>query len=76
MAVDKSVDQISGEWPLHTPQSCFDFLLGIKNWIKKLPINIDLGWVKDHQKSDKDWSGKINNLVDLRAKAFLHKCTW
>lgn len=70
-AADKAVDQISGEWSLHTYQSCFDFLLENKKQIKKLPIEIDLGWVKGHQKGEKKWWSRMNPLMDLRAKVFL-----
>ena len=68
------MDQITGEWPLQTSQSCFDFLLEIWNRIKQLPIKIDIGWVEGHQKGEKDWWGQMNYLVDLQAKAFLSKC--
>ena len=59
-ALDESNDQIHGDWPLHTSQKCYDFFfLEIKNRIKKIPIDIKIGWVKGYQSGQRDWWGKI-----------------
>lgn len=35
------------------------FPLEIKNRIKKIPIDIKIGWVKGYQSGQRDWWGKI-----------------
>ena len=72
---EAAVDQAGGDWPLNVRQECFDYLQEIRNRIKLLPIDVDIGWVKGHKKGKKTWWHLQNNFCDLKAKEYLHDCT-
>ena len=60
---------------LSVSQPCFDYLQVIHNKVAALPIDIHWRWVRGHQREqdlqDIDWWGKMNDLVDSKAKDFL-----
>ena len=60
---------------LSVSQPSFDYLQVIHNKVAALPIDVHWRWVRGHQREqgvqDIDWWGRVNDLVDFKAKDFL-----
>lgn len=70
---ESALKQAFGHKPLTSDQPSFDLLTDIRRRLKSSPLKFTSLWVRGHQlekTGEETYEGTLNNICDLRAKAF------